>query len=232
MKDKKISAIVLAAGQGRRMNANTPKQYMEILGKPMLYYSLLAFEKSDVDEVILVVGSGEEEYCRTEVVEKYGFHKVTTIVKGGAERYLSVYEGLKVLKNTEFVLIHDGARPLITPKLIEDIIVEVKKSSACILGVQSKDTVKIVNEKNVVEITPDRKQVYNIQTPQAFSYEIIMEAYNEIQKRRDVVVTDDAMVVETCTQLPIKVVESSYKNIKVTTPEDIVIAEVLLSKSM
>lgn len=232
MKDKKISAIILAAGQGKRMNANTPKQYMEILGKPMLYYSLLAFEESNVDEIILVVGNGEEEYCKTELVEKYGFHKVTTIVKGGAERYLSVYEGLKVLTNTEFVLIHDGARPLITPELIADIILEVKKSSACILGVQSKDTVKIVNAKNFVEITPDRKQVYNIQTPQAFSYELIMEAYKEIQKRKDIVVTDDAMVVETCTQIPIKIVESSYKNIKVTTPEDIEIAEVLLSKSV
>ena len=225
MKDFKTSAIVLAAGQGKRMQTDTPKQYLEILGKPMLYYSLMAFEQSDVDDVVLVVGSGEEDYCKRELVDKYGLEKVKAIVVGGSERYLSVIEGLKVLTDTSFVLIHDGARPLITSELIERIITEVKEVNACILAVPSKDTVKIVNSNKEVETTPDRKYVYNVQTPQAFSYDLISKAYEAIQKKTDVMVTDDAMVVETCTQFPIKVVEGSYKNIKVTTPEDLILAE-------
>lgn len=229
--DNKISVIILAAGQGKRMQTDTPKQYLNILGKPMLYYSLLAFEQSEVDEVVLVVGSGEEEYCKREIVDKYGFVKVAAIVEGGAERYLSVIEGLNVLTDTSFVLIHDGARPLITTELITAIVSEVKQSKACILAVPSKDTVKIVNSDKQVENTPDRNMVYNVQTPQAFSYDLIKKAYDEIQIRTDVVVTDDAMVVETCTQFPIKVVESSYQNIKVTTPEDIQIAEVFLNRN-
>lgn len=232
MKSEKVSVIILAAGQGKRMKAHTPKQYLEILGKPMLYYSLQAFEESIVDEVILVVGDGEAEYCKTEIVDKYGFHKVAAIVSGGAERYLSVFEGLKVLEDSDYVLIHDGARPLITSKLISDVIGEVKVSSACILAVPSKDTVKLVNSDREVTMTPDRSLVYNIQTPQAFSYKLIMEAYKKILRRTDIIVTDDAMVVETCTDTSIKIVESSYQNIKITTPEDISIAEVFLSKKM
>lgn len=232
MKNEKVSAIILAAGQGTRMNATTPKQYMELLGKPMLYYSLHAFENSVVDEVVLVVGNGEEEYCKSEIVEKYGFHKVTKIVTGGSERYLSVFEGLKALTGSKYVLIHDGARPLITVELISKIVAKVKESFACILAVPSKDTIKLVNSNKEVSMTPERKYVYNVQTPQAFSYRVLMDAYQEILKRTDIIVTDDAMVVETCTDIPIKIVESSYQNIKITTPEDISIAEVFLRKKM
>ena len=118
----KVTAIVLAAGKGSRMNSDVPKQYLTLLGKPVLFYSLQAFEKSDVDEIILVTGSGEQEYCKREIVEKYHFNKVAHIVEGGAERYHSVHHGLLATKNVDYVMIHDGARPLISEEVINKAI--------------------------------------------------------------------------------------------------------------
>lgn len=231
MNEEKVCAIVLAAGQGKRMQSSMPKQYMELLGKPVLYYSLKVFEESAVDEIVLVVGAGEEDYCRREIVNKYGLKKVAYIISGGDERYLSVICGLSVLRGCSYVLIHDGARPLITVDLVDRTIEEVKRYLACVVGVPSKDTVKLINKDRVVTSTPNRKYVYNIQTPQAFSFELINKAYKEIVKRSDITVTDDAMVVETCMDMDVHIIEGSYHNIKITTPEDISIAEVLLGKN-
>ena len=142
----KVTAIVLAAGSGKRMNSKVHKQYLLMNGKPVLYYSLKAFEESNVDKIVLVVGAGEIEYCKKEIVERYGFVKVCAIVEGGKERYHSVYEGLKAAGETDYVLIHDGARPFLTQDIIERTITMVAQCKACVVGMPVKDTIKIVDK--------------------------------------------------------------------------------------
>lgn len=226
----KIAAIVLAAGQGKRMNNTVHKQYLLLEGRPVLYYSLAAFERSGVDEVVLVTGRGEVPYCEQEIVGKYGFHKVVCITEGGAERCHSVYEGLKALSDdTEYVLIHDGARPLVTERIIADTLEAVKEYNACIVGMPVKDTIKIIDDNQYAAQTPDRNSVWAVQTPQAFSYEIVWKAYTALMAN-EIPVTDDAMVVETFLHYPVKLIKGSYENMKITTPEDLIIAEAFLKR--
>ena len=192
----KYTAIVLSAGKGSRMGSSVHKQYLLLCGKPVIYYTLKAFEESPVDEIVLVTGEGEEEYCRKEIVEKYKLHKVTKIVKGGKERYHSVFQGLSACEHTDYVLIHDGARPFVEQEVIRRTMDEVQKKHACIAAVPVKDTIKRVDENGKVEDTPPRKSLYTVQTPQAFSYSLIYDSYQKMiaDGREDV--TDDAMVVE------------------------------------
>mgnify|MGYP004626627723 FL=1 len=225
---EKYTAIVLAAGVGKRMNSKIQKQYMLLGGKPVLFYALDAFEKSRVDEIILVVGKGEIEYCRKEIVEKYKFHKVTKIVEGGKERYHSVYEGLKAIDTADYVLIHDGARPFINQQILVHAIEAVKQYQACVVGMPVKDTIKITTEDGFSKETPERKHVWMIQTPQCFSYSLIFDAYQKMLQNEDATITDDAMVLEKVKGLPVKMVEGSYRNIKITTPEDLLVAEAYL----
>ena len=225
---EKYTAIVLAAGVGKRMNSKIQKQYMLLGGKPVLFYALDAFEKSRVDEIILVVGKGEIEYCRKEIVEKYKFHKVTKIVEGGKERYHSVYEGLKAIDTADYVLIHDGARPFINQQILVHAIEAVKQYQACVVGMPVKDTIKITTEDGFSKETPERKHVWMIQTPQCFSYPLIFDAYQKMLQNEDATITDDAMVLEKVKGLPVKMVEGSYRNIKITTPEDLLVAEAYL----
>ncbi len=225
---EKYTAIVLAAGVGKRMNSKIQKQYMLLGGKPVLFYALDAFEKSRVDEIILVVGKGEIEYCRKEIVEKYKFHKVTKIVEGGKERYHSVYEGLKAIDTADYVLIHDGARPFINQQILVHAIEAVKQYQACVVGMPVKDTIKITTEDGFSKETPERKHVWMIQTPQCFSYSLIFDAYQKMLQNEDTTITDDAMVLEKVKGLPVKMVEGSYRNIKITTPEDLLVAEAYL----
>lgn len=227
---EKISAIVLAAGQGKRMNTTKAKQYLDLLGKPVLYYSLKVFQDSEVDEIVLVVGNEDEAYCRREIVDKYGFSKVKTIVSGGEERYLSVYKGLMMAESCDYILVHDGARPFINQDIVQRVIKGVREFSACIVAVPSKDTIKLVDQEGIVRNTPERKYVYNVQTPQAFSYKLLKEAYEKALKCKDLVITDDAMVVEAFTESSIHIIEGSYQNIKITTPEDLIVAEAFAGK--
>ncbi len=224
----KYTAIVLAAGSGKRMNTAVHKQYLDIKGKPVLYYALHAFEQSNVDEIVLVVGKGETDYCRQEIVEKYGLKKVKKIVEGGKERYHSVYEGLKAADHPDYVLIHDGARPFILKKTIEQTMQEVKKYQACVVAVPVKDTVKIADEEGYAKETPERKYVWAVQTPQVFSYPMIYDAYEKALQQEDTSITDDAMVLEKVTGRKVRLIEGSYRNIKITTPEDLLIAECYL----
>ena len=224
----KYTAIVLAAGSGKRMNTAVHKQYLDIKGKPVLYYALHAFEQSSVDEIVLVVGKGETDYCRQEIVEKYGLKKVKKIVEGGKERYHSVYEGLKAADHPDYVLIHDGARPFILKKTIEQTMQEVKKYPACVVAVPVKDTVKIADEEGYAKETPERKYVWAVQTPQVFSYPMIYDAYEKALQQEDTSITDDAMVLEKVTGRKVRLIEGSYRNIKITTPEDLLIAECYL----
>lgn len=211
------------------MNSKTKKQFMEIKGKPIIWYSLLAFEKSAVDEIILVTGEADIEYCKKDIVEKYNLSKVTKVVAGGKERYDSVYNGLKEVKG-DIVLIHDGARPMLTQDVIERCIEGADTYNACVTGMPVKDTVKIVGKENIIEDTPDRSKVWITQTPQAFKYEVVKSAYDNMKASGETNVTDDAMVVEKYTDYNVYFVEGDYCNIKITTPEDIMLAEVLLDQ--
>ena len=228
MEKQKYAAIVLAAGSGKRMNSQVHKQYLIIQDRPVLYYSLKEFQDSAVDEIVLVVGKGEEEFCRKEIVDKYGISKVKAIVEGGKERYHSVFEGLKQTSDADYVLIHDGARPFVNQKIIRRCMLEVPEYQACVVGMPVKDTIKIADEGGYAKQTPDRKNVWMIQTPQTFSYALIYEAYEEMLKTEDAAITDDAMVLERTKGKKSKLIEGSYRNIKITTPEDLLIANVYL----
>ena len=222
---KETAAIILAGGRGSRMKSDTPKQYLMLAGRPLLYYSLKAFDDSGTDELILVTGAGEEEYCRHEIVEAYGIRKPVRITAGGRERYHSVYSGLKKAEGAEYVLIHDGARPFLTPLMIDEMIRQTREYGACVMGMPVKDTIKIVGKDHIVLETPDRSSVWQVQTPQAFRYSLIREAYDRLFEQENISVTDDAMVLESMGNHPIHMVFGSYGNLKITTPEDLLIAE-------
>ena len=227
----KTTAIVLAGGSGRRMNSAVKKQFLEIKDKPLLYYSLKAFEDSFIDEVILVASEEDKEYCEKEIIEKYGFQKIKKIVPGGKERYHSVANGVMAAGVCDHIFIHDGARPFVTQDMLSRLLEEVKRSGACVAGMPVKDTIKIAGADGFIESTPRRDLVWMIQTPQVFTYELIYKAYNLLLKEetslveKGISITDDAMVVETLLGEKVKLVEGSYKNIKITTPEDISVAE-------
>lgn len=227
----KTVAIVLAAGSGKRMGGNVKKQYMELCGLPVLYYSLKVFEESFIDEVILVISKDDTQFVKNDIIVRYGFSKVTSIVEGGKERYNSVLNGLNAIDEADYVFIHDGARPLIDNDILIRGLEAVKEYDACVVGMPSKDTVKIATLDGFVESTPNRSLVWNIQTPQIFNFHMIKEAYNVVVSKEDelrakgINITDDAMVLEEYNQHPIKLVEGSYSNIKVTTPEDLPLAE-------
>lgn len=227
-------AVVLAAGSGKRMGSKTKKQYMLIDGKPVIYYSLKTFQDSFIDEIVLVVSPGDTRFCQEEIVEKYGFYKVRHIVEGGKERYHSVAAGLNSVSDFDYVFIHDGARPMVTAEILDRSLACVRQYGACVAGVPVKDTIKIADEEGKIAATPNRNFMWAVQTPQVFFYPLIKEAYALLLSREEelsasgVAVTDDAMVVETLTGRAVKLVEGSYKNIKITTPEDIQIAEIFL----
>lgn len=232
---EKFAAIVLSAGTGSRMKSDIPKQYMDLNGKPVIYYSLKAFEDSDVDSIILVTGRDDIEYCRKEIVEKYGFTKVRAIIAGGAERYDSVFEGLKVVKDCDYVMIHDGARPMLNQDIIKRSWRGAVEYKACVAGMPVKDTIRVVADDGTAISTPDRKSLWQIQTPQAFDYKLIYEAYGRVLSDakpggQQVNITDDAMIVECASNVKVHMTEGDYRNIKITTPEDIQVAEIFLKK--
>ena len=227
MGQEKNVAVVLCAGRGTRMNSEVQKQYLLIKGKPVVYYSLIAFEKCPfIDEIVLVTGKEEIEYCRHEIIEKYNLKKVKSIVAGGKERYHSVFEGLKAIGCCDYVYIHDGARPFIDQELLQRACDSVRIHKACVVGMPVKDTIKISGQDGFADHTPDRSKLWMVQTPQVFQYSLVYQAYDKIMKYPGIQVTDDAMVVEQMGQAKIKLVEGSYKNIKITTPEDLEIAEI------
>lgn len=241
MREARCAAIVLAGGRGKRMGTAVAKQYLMLHGRPILWYALEVMERSAwIDEVILVAGRGQIPYCRQEIVEKYGFRKVRAVAEGGAERYHSVWEGLRALESAGFrdgyIFIHDGARPFVSEEILQRAYEEVRASRACVVGMPVKDTVKIADESGCIRTTPKRSLVWQIQTPQVFAADLIIPAYREvIAKEKELLaqgvqITDDAMVVENVCGCPIRLVEGSYENIKITTPEDLKIAEALLDR--
>lgn len=215
------------------MHSETPKQYMDLCGYPVLYYSLKAFEKSAVDEIVLVTGARDIDFCRRDIVEKYGFSKVKAVVAGGSERYLSVYEGLKAASGADYVLIHDGARPLIDGDSIRRSVETVTREKACVLAVPVKDTIKVADGDGFADSTPDRSRLWAVQTPQSFSAELLEKAYQNLfdaekEGAELPVMTDDAMLVEQMTNCKVRLVTGNYANLKITTPEDLLIAGAFL----
>lgn len=229
----RFTAIILAAGQGRRMNTPIAKQFLMLEDKPVLSYSIQAFEDSLIDDIIVVCGKGQIEYCTHNIISLYGFKKVNRIIEGGKERYDSVKLALSAIDCTDYVLIHDGARPFISSKLINEVIDVVKESKACIVAAPVKDTIKIVDKGGQIKETPEREFMWLAQTPQAFEYSSISKAYRLLFEdlepdKRDV--TDDAMVYEKYIDLPVKVIQGDYYNIKLTTQEDMVFAQGIIEK--
>ncbi len=233
----KTVAIILAAGSGSRMNLDVKKQYLDIGGKPLIYYSLKAFEESIIDDIVLVVSRGDVGFVKHDIVERYHFDKVTAVVEGGLARYHSVRLGLMAAaKDCDYAFIHDGARPFVNRDIIMRALQAVKEYKACVVGMPAKDTIKIADKKGFAASTPDRNLMWTVQTPQVFSYKMILDLYLRLDREegelmaKGINITDDAMVVEYYTDTKVKLVEGSYENIKITTPEDIAVAEAILKK--
>jgi 2-C-methyl-D-erythritol 4-phosphate cytidylyltransferase len=219
--------IVVAAGKGTRMGTKESKQYLQLGDKPILVHTLELFESMDtVNEIVLVVGSDDVDRCR-DWTSQYAITKVKSIVVGGAERQHSVYCGLKEL-STDWVMVHDGVRPLVTEKAVRACCAQAELSGAAVLAVPVKDTIKQVDEAGLIVSTPDRRSLWAIQTPQAFRRAQLLEAHERAMAEQ-FVGTDDAMVVEHM-GASVTVAEGEYTNIKITTPEDLPWAEFLLAK--
>lgn len=242
---KRCTAVVLAAGSGKRMGGAVPKQFMPLRGKPLLWYSLQAVEESRIlDDCILVAGKEDISYVKREIVGAYGFRKVSVIAAGGRERYESVCNALRAAKEKKlpvytedgYLFIHDGARPFLTERLLEASYQAVCQYDACVAAVPVKDTIKIADAEGFAARTPDRSLLWAVQTPQTFRASLVIQAYERLLEQMKSPgfskhITDDAMVVEEMLGHPVKLVASSYRNIKITTPEDVAAAEALLSQA-
>ena len=224
----KVTAIIAAAGVGKRMGQATPKQFLAVLGQPLLAHTLIPFEAvQEVSEIILLIPAGWEEHCRKVVIEKYGFKKVTKVISGGKERQDSVYLGLNEASNTtDMIIVHDGVRPLVTEALIQMSIRTASDSGAAVVAIPLTDTLKQVTMDGLVKRTLKRDGLWLVQTPQTFQKKIILEAY-EAAYRDQFYGTDDAALVERV-GFPIKIVLGSGMNLKITTPDDLRLSEFLL----
>jgi 2-C-methyl-D-erythritol 4-phosphate cytidylyltransferase len=220
--------IVLAAGQGKRMKAGKNKQFIELEGKPVIIHTLTVFENDPLCTQIKLVINKKEIEIFDNLLAEYSISKVREIVIGGKERQDSVYNGLTAMKETEIVLVHDGARPFIAQNVIHRLVEKAEHEGAAIVGVPVKDTIKRVKPDGMVENTLERTSLWMIQTPQAFQYSILMNAHQQAQKEH-YLGTDESSLVERI-DIPVHIVEGDYENIKLTTPEDLLIAKVILQK--
>ncbi|HHZ16802.1 MAG TPA: 2-C-methyl-D-erythritol 4-phosphate cytidylyltransferase [Clostridia bacterium] len=216
----KVTALIPCAGQGKRMGGRVSKQFLRINDRPLLAYTLDPFQKHPlIDDIILVTREEDIPFCWEEIVQKEGFSKVSQVVAGGQERQDSVYQGLLALdKETDWVVIHDGARPMISWKTINAVLEAAVEKGAAIVGVPAKDTIKLVNPDLTVQDTPPRELLWHIQTPQVFRKTLVLKAYQEAIAH-GWQGTDDASLVEKL-GVPVYVVQGEYTNIKITTPED------------
>ena len=224
----KIAAVIVAAGSGKRMNSLKPKQFLTLAGKPVLWHTLRSFIKSGMfSEIVLVINRDSGHYCQQNVIKKYKFNQVKLVV-GGKERQDSVYQGLKSIQPCDLVCIHDGVRCLVSEQIIKDSVAAAKKYGAAIAAVPVKDTTKTGNKNALVIKTVARQNLWSIQTPQVFKYELIMKAYAQAYKQK-FYGTDDASLVEKMGG-KVKLVMASYNNIKITTAIDLALAENVIRK--
>ncbi len=228
----RVPAVIPSAGMGIRMGGSVPKQFMELAGRPILVETLEIFQSSDViEEIVVVVPPGKVEYCRKEMIERFGINKVADVVPGGKTRQESVRIGLESLgKNYERVLIHDGVRPFVDHEMVERCVNESMRHPAVVCAIPVKDTIKEVDRKGLVIKTVDRSSLWQVQTPQVFRYEDIIKAHEIAHRKGWDDVTDDAMLVERM-GIKVKVVLGSEKNIKITTPYDLEIARAFFMRS-
>jgi 2-C-methyl-D-erythritol 4-phosphate cytidylyltransferase len=225
----RVAAIIPAAGAGVRMQSQIPKPYLLLAGKPILAHTLEVFEAvREIQEITVVAHPDDLEYCREEVIAPYGFKKVLRLVPGGKERQDSVYHALKALQqeDPEIILVHDGVRPFITPEQIRRVIKAARNHGGAVMGLPAQDTLKRVNSQGKVIHTLDRKDIWQIQTPQGFQADLLWRAFVEAYSR-NFYGTDEASLVEEMGQ-PVAVIPGDPCNLKITTPEDLQLAEALL----
>jgi 2-C-methyl-D-erythritol 4-phosphate cytidylyltransferase len=224
----KADAVIVSAGKGLRFMEGKKKQFHSLGGKPILAHTLDKFETCPlIRSILLVVGQEDMDYCLKEIIEQYKFQKISQIVPGGKRRQESVKNGIDALpKDADVVVIHDGVRPFVTKAMIEDTIHSAERVGAVVLAMPVKDTIKVSNPDGTVLKTLDRESLWQIQTPQTFRVSVIKEAYYRAAED-GFVGTDDASLVE---RLGVKVhiLPGSYTNIKITTPEDLFLANLFL----
>ena len=223
-------AIIVSAGKGVRMNRTTPKQYLLLQGRPVLCHTVMAFSKCpEVDKIVLVVPEKDIQYCREQILSGLRIDTPVKVLAGGKRRQDSVFNGiLSVDDRDAIVVIHDGVRPLIRPEMISRCINKAKISGACILGVPLQDTLKTVGRDSLIQTTINRESLWTAQTPQAFHYQLIRDAH-EAAAKAGVEATDDAALLERM-GLPVNIVLSTGNNLKITTNDDLLLADALLSQ--
>ena len=222
-----VTAIVLAAGRSTRMGGGANKQFIELLDKPLIYFSLAAFEQCDAVDAVILVRRPDYAKPAEQIVQQFGFKKVAALVDGGLERQNSVWNGLeKCDAQTEIVAVHDGARPLVTPGLIAATVASAVAHGTGIAATKIVDTIKEANDDRTVNRTVDRTKLWAVQTPQTVQFALLRQAYGRVMEK-GVVVTDEAAAVEMLGK-PVHLVETPFLNLKITTPNDLAIAEALL----
>ena len=224
------SVVIVSAGRGSRMKADINKQFLKLKGKEVIAHTIDKFyNNKNIDEIVVVVKEDEADFFRRNIFDKYGYKNIK-IAFGGKERQDSVFNGLKAVnERCDIVLIHDVARHFVTDEIIKNSIECAKKNKCVIVGVPVKDTIKIINKDNEVCDTPNRSTLWSIQTPQVFEYLSIIKAH-KIAKEKSYYGTDDSMLMEYL-GYNVKVIEGSYNNIKITTPEDLKMGEEILNEN-
>lgn len=223
------TAVIVAAGKGKRMGTDISKQFLPLCGKEILTHTVEVFEEADrIRDIVLVTGTDSLQDVQ-DMVREYGWQKVISVVAGGKERQDSVWNGLQAIsEDTEIVLIHDGVRPFVTEEILDLSIETAVEMGGCAAGVPAKDTIKVCNSENIAVDTPDRSTLWQIQTPQTFRKELIVKAYEQA-KAEGFLGTDDASLAEN-SGYSVKVIMGSYRNIKITTKEDLLIGEAFLKE--
>ena len=227
MKTRRNLAVIVASGTGTRMNSSMPKQFIEVLGKPVLVWTIECFEKSNlIDEIVLVVPNDYLAYTSQAIVDTYGFKKIRKITGGGETRQESVLAGLAACpRSLDKVAIHDGVRPIVRQSLIEEVFETASETNGAIPAVKVKETVKIVDQDMYAKTLP-RDNIYLAQTPQVFSYPTIFDIHKQAAET-EFEASDDAMLAEHFGH-KVKIINGYYDNIKITTPEDLVLAKEIL----
>ena len=223
------AAVIVAAGKGKRMGTEISKQFLPLRGKEILAHTVEKFEHAEnIRDIVLVTGQDSLQDVQ-DMAQEYGWQKIISVVAGGKERQDSVWNGLLAIsEDTEIVLIHDGVRPFVTEDILNLSIETAVEMGGCVAGVPAKDTIKVCNSENISVDTPDRSTLWQIQTPQTFQKERIVKAYKQA-KDAGFIGTDDASLAEN-SGYSVKVIMGSYRNIKITTQEDLLIGEAFLKE--
>ncbi|PIX86928.1 MAG: 2-C-methyl-D-erythritol 4-phosphate cytidylyltransferase [Nitrospirae bacterium CG_4_9_14_3_um_filter_53_35] len=228
----RCAGIVPSAGKGIRMGSSVKKQFLSLCGEPVLVHTLRVLQTCpEMDEIILVVPEEDRAFCREQIVEKYGFDKIVSIISGGRERQDSVYAGLlSMVSPPDLVVVHDGVRPFLTGEMIRESVRLAAQGVSAVAGVPVRDTIKSVDSSLMVTKTLSRETLWSIQTPQAFPYRDLVRAY-ESAYEDGFLGTDDASLIERL-GLPVRVVMGNNENIKITSPLDLVLGEEILKQRL